>query len=194
MLCRLCSVRPAVFECRASNAACACEAPTAERSKCVVNIAFNTSMSHHVGCRVRAQRRLFVVATTSNSSILDEMGLTDAFNVTMAVPMVSSPDQVLEVLSHSSAEVDPSAQRAMADMIKGPVGIKKLLLVLELAKQSGSVSLSTFRQACLISGVTTRRTDGSSDEAVGGAGGAPKSIPAWMAPKELGSPDADDDE
>ncbi len=44
----------------------------------------------------------------------------------------------------------------MADMIKGPVGIKKLLLVLELAKQSGSVSLGSFRQACMIRYVRKR--------------------------------------
>jgi len=137
-------------------------------------------------------RRLFVVATTSNAVILEEMGLADAFNVTCSVPMVSTPEQVLEVLSHT-AEVDQAAQRAMADVIKGPVGIKKLLMVLELAKQSGVLTLRSFRDACTISGVTTFRGGaGSAAAALKPVEDASPLLHSLLAEPELGTPEGED--
>ena len=143
------------------------------------------------------QRRLFIIGTTSNPAILDEMGLADVFNVTLPVPKVSGPTQVLEVLSQS-AYADQVSQREMAGIIKGTVGIKKLLLVLELAKQSGRLTMDTFRDACTISGVMTYREG----EPVGSGSATPATGLSKLAPAasgaggfrepELGSPDAED--
>ena len=43
------------------------------------------------------QRKVFVMGTTTNLDILSEMGIVDAFNVTVSCPVVSTEAQVFEV-------------------------------------------------------------------------------------------------
>jgi hypothetical protein len=42
-------------------------------------------------------------------------------------------------------------------MIRGEVGIKKLLLVVEMARHAGKLTPESFRQSCLMCGVPTYR-------------------------------------
>lgn len=101
------------------------------------------------------QRRLLVIGTTGNAAATAAMGLRDAFHHVLAVPAVADRSQVLEVLA-ATAEMGQASQRAMADVIQGPVGIKKLLLAQEVAKQDGSFTERSFRDACVLSGVALR--------------------------------------
>jgi hypothetical protein len=61
-----------------------------------------------------------------------------------------------QVLTHS-AEADQADLHAMTRMIRGEVGIKKLLLVVEMARHAGKLTPESFRQSCLMCGVPTYR-------------------------------------
>lgn len=104
------------------------------------------------------------------------MGLVDAFTVGMPIPLVSRKEEVLRVLS-GATEVDQASTEAMAGIISEPVGIKKLLLALELAKQTGALTKEKFRDACTISGIDTFRTDGG--VLAGAAPVPPPSLPSF---------------
>ena len=75
-----------------------------------------------------------------------------------------------QVLSHIGS-ADPSQLRHMARCVSGPVGIKKLLLVVEMARLSGELTLASFKTACAMCGVPTFREYGSGG-GVGAAAGA----------------------
>lgn len=80
-------------------------------------------------------RKLFVVATTSNPTALEDMGLTQAFNVTLPVPVLNQPAHLKQVLRESDVEMDEATMDRIASSIPEPISIKKLLLVLEMARQ-----------------------------------------------------------
>ena len=103
----------------------------------------------------KPDRRLLIVGTTSIPHLLEEMELTKVFNVSLPVPMLESSDHVLAVLEQmmqgKQANESPSAAdlQAMADACTKPIGIKKLLLVLEMAAaQDGPLSVNRFME-CL---------------------------------------------
>jgi len=80
------------------------------------------------------QRKLMIIGTTSVAHMLQDMELTAAFNVTLSVPQLSQPEEIKAVLAEaapmSGAEMD-----TIASHISQPIGIKKLLMVTEMARQ-----------------------------------------------------------
>jgi vesicle-fusing ATPase len=79
-------------------------------------------------------RRLFVMGTTSASLIMEDMGVSSTFNVLLHVPQLSRPE-MKEVLLHlrafsSEYDTDIAVQEVPED-----TSIKKLLLLLDLARQ-----------------------------------------------------------
>jgi vesicle-fusing ATPase len=85
-----------------------------------------------------AGRRLLVIATTSISHLLEDLQLNEAFNVTLHVSCLQSPEEYKAVLnsidncSFTASEVDQ-----LCDSITKPIGIKQLLMVLEMARSNG---------------------------------------------------------
>ncbi|PHJ20616.1 n-ethylmaleimide-sensitive fusion protein [Cystoisospora suis] len=84
-------------------------------------------------------RRLLIIATTSEFEFMKEAGVAKAFNVALQVPLVSGPDQIRTVLQahcpdrhvFPPEEIDlVCASGAVRD-----VGIKKLLLAANMAKE-----------------------------------------------------------
>ena len=53
-------------------------------------------------------------------------------------------------------EGDQSQFRAMASCISERVGIKRLLLVVEMARLSGHLDLTSFKTACSMCGISMR--------------------------------------
>ena len=95
-------------------------------------------------------RRLFVVGTTSCSEFLEQLGLTQAFGVVKEVPLLNEPSKIVEVLRVAVHMNDHDALQ-VAKQIHEPIGIKKLLMVAEMAKQDstdGRVNVETF-MTCL---------------------------------------------
>ena len=90
------------------------------------------------------ERRLMIVATTSIADLLEQLQVTQVFNVTLHVCQLQHPSEISAVLRENSSlsaeEVD-----SIAAAITRPIGIKKLLMVLEMVISSGDpITADTF--------------------------------------------------
>ena len=79
-------------------------------------------------------RRLLVIGTTSCPELLADLGLTQAFGVVQDIPSLEFPSQIAEVLNSVARIAEPDALE-IAKSISQPIGIKQILLVLEMAHQ-----------------------------------------------------------
>lgn len=92
--------------------------------------------------------RLFIISTTCISSLLEDLYLTQAFDVRITVPCLESPDEIRSALKECHNVVGSSIND-MAAAVTKPISIKRLLMVVEMARQEdGMVSYETFAQ-CL---------------------------------------------
>ncbi|MCJ1252771.1 transport between ER and Golgi ATPase protein [Lignoscripta atroalba] len=84
-------------------------------------------------------RRLLVLATTTERSVLQQLDLFTSFDSDIAVPNVGSYEELFHILTQSGAFPDPErAINELRDSIRSDsfgVGIKKILLGIETAKQ-----------------------------------------------------------
>jgi vesicle-fusing ATPase len=96
-------------------------------------------------------RRLMVIGTTSCPHLLEDLGLVQAFGVALSVPLLEEEKDVCEVL-RVAAHMNEKEARSISKFLHGkPIGIKKLLMVAEMAKQGSSgkgVDPSIFKE-CL---------------------------------------------
>eukprot|EP00191_Tetraselmis_sp_GSL018_P003273 CAMPEP_0177605460 /NCGR_PEP_ID=MMETSP0419_2-20121207/16713_1 /TAXON_ID=582737 /ORGANISM="Tetraselmis sp., Strain GSL018" /LENGTH=667 /DNA_ID=CAMNT_0019099611 /DNA_START=370 /DNA_END=2373 /DNA_ORIENTATION=- len=79
-------------------------------------------------------RRLMVIGTTSNGDVLSSMDLSAAFNVCFRVPALREED-IKTVLVEQKAFRPEEVDAAVAHLIDPEVPIKRLLLLLEMARQ-----------------------------------------------------------
>ncbi len=92
-------------------------------------------------------RRLLVIGTTSMLTTMTELGVTDAFNMVLTLPVLKKPEEVMNVLK--KYEADEEEKKKIAE-IGIYVPIKYLLLTLEMAIQKGKgVLLAENFRACL---------------------------------------------
>ncbi|KAL3932214.1 MAG: hypothetical protein SGBAC_010958 [Bacillariaceae sp.] len=96
-------------------------------------------------------RRLMVIGTTSCPELLEDLGLVSAFGVTLTAPLLEDPKDVITVLK-AAANMGKDEAKSIAKAIRDkPIGIKKLLMVAEMAKQGSEgskVDVSIFME-CL---------------------------------------------
>jgi len=89
-------------------------------------------------------RKLMVVGITSVAHALEDLELTRVFDFPLHVPELSEPEEIKTVLR----EVAPMSQSDMDEItsaITQPIGVKKLLTITEMARQSEeSVSADRF--------------------------------------------------
>ena len=91
--------------------------------------------------------RLMIIATTSISHFMDDLQLTQAFNVTVHVSQLQGPAEIGAVLTdyiHGDASrangetqqssMTPTEIKNIAKAVTKPIGIKQLLMVLEMAR------------------------------------------------------------
>jgi vesicle-fusing ATPase len=100
--------------------------------------------------------RLFVMATTSISHQLEDLGLMDAFSVQQHISQLQHSDEiklVLEKISEKSEvkSISPAEIDSISSAITSPIGIKQLLETLEMAQSEansedgdGEVSAALF--------------------------------------------------
>lgn len=81
-------------------------------------------------------RRLLVIGTTSCPELLTDLGLPQAFGVSQTVPMLEHAHQVSQVLQNAAGMTRKQANE-IANAISDKIGIKQLLLVVEMARQQG---------------------------------------------------------
>lgn len=83
-------------------------------------------------------RKLMIIGTTSNGEVLESMEMQAAFNVALQVPNLTAED-VIAVLeleeAFSDAEMEEAAE-ATLDKLGAEVPIKKLLMLIEMARQT----------------------------------------------------------
>lgn len=93
-------------------------------------------------------RRLFVIATTSISHLLEDLQLTEAFNVTLHVSNLQTEAEYRAVLEQDGA-LSSDEISSVSSTISNPIGIKQLLMVLEMARsETNQVTAPRFMQ-CL---------------------------------------------
>ena len=87
-------------------------------------------------------RRLLILATTTQRSVLQHLDLFDSFNSEIAVPNVNTYPELGHILGQSGVLADQDVERALREIQettgngeKVGVGIKKVLLGIETAKQ-----------------------------------------------------------
>jgi vesicle-fusing ATPase len=84
-----------------------------------------------------AGRRLLVVGTTAMASRLEDLGLPQAFKVNLHVNRLQSADEVRHTLiSRGLSEDEATAISDSLDVLENPIGIKQLLMVLEMARST----------------------------------------------------------
>jgi vesicle-fusing ATPase len=98
-------------------------------------------------------RRLMIIATTSVAHLLEELQLTKAFNVTLHVSQLQTQQDIHAVLSakeNGLSSVEAANITEAIGALDSPIGIKQLLMVLEMARSVGeeSISANTFME-CL---------------------------------------------
>lgn len=82
-------------------------------------------------------RKLLIIGTTSRRDVLQEMEMLDAFSTTIHIPNISRGEQLIEALELLSSFQD-TERASIAKAVKGKslwIGIKKLLMLIEMAAQ-----------------------------------------------------------
>ena len=82
-------------------------------------------------------KKLLVIATTSNGTTLQDLGLRQQFTQTMEVPVIRKPEELLDIIENLAVfSVSELSQiRNMINECRLHVGIKKLIDVCMTAKQ-----------------------------------------------------------
>lgn len=95
-------------------------------------------------------RKLLIIGTTSVPHVLEDLGLTQAFSLSQSINLLQEPSEIAEVLV-ASGNITPSVANEIGKSISQPIGIKRLLMVAEMARQSSekeTTGVSTFLE-CL---------------------------------------------
>ena len=85
--------------------------------------------------------RLLILATTSIAHLLDDLQVTQSFHVCMHVSQLQGFDEIYAVLSQYPDLAIEDA-RSIAKSITDPIGVKQLLIVLEMARVDGTGKIS----------------------------------------------------
>ncbi|KAI9677297.1 MAG: transport between ER and Golgi ATPase protein [Trizodia sp. TS-e1964] len=98
------------------------------------------------------ERRLLIIATTSQRSVLRELGIYDSFDYSVAVPNVRNHQELAVVLRESDSFPEDEQARAIKELgeVTGNdevgVGIKKILMCAERAKRDQDDRPARFAQ------------------------------------------------
>uniref|UniRef100_A0A8C0VKK3 Vesicle-fusing ATPase n=1 Tax=Cyanistes caeruleus TaxID=156563 RepID=A0A8C0VKK3_CYACU len=86
-------------------------------------------------------RKLLIIGTTSRKDVLQEMEMLNAFSTTIHVPNIATGEQLMEALELLGNFKDKE-RSTIAQNVKGKpvwIGIKKLLMLIEMSLQVGMV-------------------------------------------------------
>ena len=106
-----------------------------------------------------AGRRLLVLGTTSEPQAMADLGAAAAFNVALNVPRLREPE-ARTVLVGLDAFAPEEVDMAIAALMEPEVPIKRLLMLLEMARQArdeggGRVSVPSGEQGMAVDGTST---------------------------------------
>ena len=90
-------------------------------------------------------RKLMIIATTSQRNAMEELGLTDPFNVVMDIPVPYAPKDVAEVLRTTGGMSEDVIAKVSAEVTMG-VPVKELLLIQEMARSDSENGVITYEK------------------------------------------------
>jgi len=106
----------------------------------------------------KENRKLMVIGTTAIPDLLESMGLTQVFNVVLHCPLLTTDEEVetmlAELMKQSRNEtdplkIDPGEMKLISAHCKKPMPVKKLLVVVEMARQGEPVLSYNRFMECL---------------------------------------------
>uniref|UniRef100_A0A8C9WB71 Vesicle-fusing ATPase n=1 Tax=Scleropages formosus TaxID=113540 RepID=A0A8C9WB71_SCLFO len=95
-------------------------------------------------------RKLLIIGTTSRKDVLREMEMLDVFSTTITVPNISTGEQLVEALELLGSFKDSERARIAREVKSKQVwiGIKKLLMLIEMSMQVSEKSSSHYVPHC----------------------------------------------
>jgi vesicle-fusing ATPase len=104
-------------------------------------------------------RKLLILATTSSLSLLRDMEFHQTFNVVAHMPSITRPDDIVRVFEQADVHIDEKEMNTIAANMPLPVGIKQLLMIIEMATVAGiRMTAARFLECIRDSGLDARRT------------------------------------
>lgn len=95
-------------------------------------------------------RRLLIIATTTERAILDQLDLLNSFDAEIAVPNVSSHKELQHIMHELNLFTPAEEHEALTEIAEATrtndlnVGIKKILMAAETARQDGDNKVGRF--------------------------------------------------
>lgn len=80
-------------------------------------------------------RKLFIIATTAIPDLLEQMELFNSFQLVLPVPQLTDHEQYVTVLKAAAKMSDSDAEASAKHLEHKPLGVKKLLAMIEMARQ-----------------------------------------------------------
>jgi vesicle-fusing ATPase len=93
--------------------------------------------------------RLMIIATTGTLSILKDLEFKQVFNVITHVAQLTAPEHVAKVFEQLAVPVEKSELEKIATQCVLPIGIKQLLMLIEMAKAGGQNITATRFLECV---------------------------------------------
>eukprot|EP00475_Leptophrys_vorax_P038047 TRINITY_DN6634_c0_g1_i1.p1 TRINITY_DN6634_c0_g1~~TRINITY_DN6634_c0_g1_i1.p1 ORF type:complete len:748 (-),score=227.50 TRINITY_DN6634_c0_g1_i1:58-2301(-) len=80
--------------------------------------------------------RIMIIGTTSSGALLDDLSLREAFQVCVKAPLVHGPADITKVFRELNCNIAEKDLDMIANSVDFPIGIKKLLMVIEMSSQT----------------------------------------------------------
>jgi len=98
-----------------------------------------------------------VIATTSSPRILADMEMKQMFKIVQRVPQLTKPEHVQKVFETMQVPVERDELPNIASSCAFPIGVKQLIEVIEMARQTGSnMTKARFMECLSAKGLFTR--------------------------------------
>jgi len=85
-------------------------------------------------------RKLLIICTTSNKSVLSDLEFMDSFNAVLGVPLISSRDELKSVLQQLNIFTQSGELEEASRAFLQPIAVKKVIMLAEMAKQGGAAN------------------------------------------------------
>jgi len=117
------------------------------------------------------KRKLMVIGTTSQKDTLKNLEISEAFNFTMRVPQLTRKDIQQVLLTTEAVEptsVDKPEFKKLVDAMPERIGIKKLLMVTEMARahqdKDKALNVEDVQHALMATGLSSSYDDEDDDD------------------------------
>jgi len=110
-------------------------------------------------------RSICIIATSGSPRMLQDLGLDQCFDRTISVPLVSSPNDVKDVMKGMKCNVEGTDLELISMMMnRKRIGIKNLQLIIESAQDDNDrITYDSFKDACRLYGFGDKKNENADD-------------------------------